>query len=475
MPDLSPAAEDALIAALLIALPLLTGALVMRGFRPFAVIRAMLRRAAGTAALFVGLIAVALALGLILTAQERGLRQASARAADPFDIVVAAPGSEVTAMLASVYLQPADLPLLTGAQMAEIAATPGIRLAAPLGFGDSVDGLPVIGTTAALVDHVAGAPGEGRAFARAAEVVVGARTPFAVGARLQPAHGHGPAAEDHGHAGEELVVVGRLAPTGGPWDRAVITPIETLWHLHGLPDGHPVGDAAGADDHDHDHDHDAHHADGEGNASTGPDADANGHAAADGLPDDHAPAAPPRPIGPPWDTAHLPGIPAMVIDTADLGAAYSVRAALSRPDMMAFFPGAVLSQLHVLLGDVRAALSVMALATQALVTVAVLAGLTLVMALFADQFRLLSQMGAPLRFTLAVSWGFAALLILAGTALGTALALALMGAASRLMTDRLGITVSASLGWPEIHMIAGFVALMLLAALIPAWRQMRRG
>ena len=445
MAELSPAAEDALIAAALIAVPLITGALVMRGYRPFAVIRAMLRRAAGTAVLFVALIAVALALGLILTAQERGLRQASARAADPFDVVVAAPGSEVMAMLAAVYLQPADIPLLTGAQMAEIAATPGVRLAAPLGFGDSVDGLPVVGTTAALVDHVAGPPAQGRIFQRRSEVVIGALAPFALGDELEPAHGTGPAVDedDHGHAGHHLHVVGRLAATGGPWDRAIIAPIETLWDLHGLPDGHDRPEAAEHDDHEG-HDHDEH---------------------------DHADV----PIGPPWNPDLLPGAPAMVIDTDQLSAAFAVRSTLSRPDMMAFFPGAVLSQLHVLMGDVRAALSVMALATQALVTIAVLAGLTLVMALFADQFALLSAMGAPLRFILSVSWGFAALMILAGTALGVALALALMGIASGIMTDRLGIAVTARLGWPEIHMICGFVALMLLAALIPAWRQMRRG
>ena len=104
MPELSTATQDALVALALILPGLVCGALVMRGYRPWPVIAAMLRRAAGTAILFTALIAVALALGLILTAQERGLRQASARAADPFDVIVAAPGSETTAMLASVFL-----------------------------------------------------------------------------------------------------------------------------------------------------------------------------------------------------------------------------------------------------------------------------------------------------------------------------------------------------------------------------------
>ena len=115
----------------------------------------------------------------------------------------------------------------------------------------------------------------------------------------------------------------------------------------------------------------------------------------------------------------------------------------------------------------------MALASQGLVTVAVLAGLTLVMALFADQFALLGAMGAPMRFILAVSWGFAAILIVAGAALGVGLALAGMGVASEILSRRMGIDIRAALGWPEVHMVAGFASLMLLAAMIPAWRQMR--
>ena len=101
MPELSPFAEDALLACALVLPGLICGAVALRGYRPWPVIAAMLRRSAGTALLFTALIAVALALGLVLTAQERGLRQASARAADPFDVLVAAPGSETTAMLAS--------------------------------------------------------------------------------------------------------------------------------------------------------------------------------------------------------------------------------------------------------------------------------------------------------------------------------------------------------------------------------------
>lgn len=442
MPELSPFAEDALMAAALLAIPALCGLVVLWGYRPWVMIRALMRRAAGTSVLFVALMAVSLALGLILTAQERALRQASASATDPFDVMVTAPGSEVTALLATVFLQPSDIPLLTGAQMAEIAATDGVRLAAPLGFGDSIDGLPIVGTTADFVTHLSGELAEGRVFQSRGEVVVGALAPFSPGTELEPAHGVGAGAEDHAHEGQHLLVVGRMAPTGGAWDRSVVAPIETLWEMHGLPDGHPLP-ASPEGDHDRHHGHDQGHIDA-------------------------------RPIGPPWLPELLPGVPAMVIDTGQLAAAYAIRSALSRPDMMAFFPGALLSQLHGVLGDVRSALSILAIAAQALVTIAVLGALTLVMALFAGQFALLRDMGAPTRFVLAVAWGFAAMMILAGTLGGIALALIGLSVASDILSGRLGLAIHASLGWPEVHMIAGFVCLMLLAALMPAWRQLRR-
>ncbi len=60
------------------------------------------------------LIAFATALGVAVTLQERALRLGSARAADTFDLVVGAPGSETQLLLSSVFLQPSPLPLMPG-------------------------------------------------------------------------------------------------------------------------------------------------------------------------------------------------------------------------------------------------------------------------------------------------------------------------------------------------------------------------
>jgi putative ABC transport system permease protein len=422
--DLPAWVQDALLALGLLLPGLAVGAAVLRGLQPWPLVLAMLGRFRAANLVFVLLIAVSVGIGVGLTAQERGLRQGSARAAEKFDLVLGAPGSEITLMLAAVYLQPSDVPLLTGAQYAEVAGTESVALAAPIAFGDSHQGAPVVGTTAAFVTHLAGTLTEGRLFAAADEAVAGAFAPVAPGDRFTPAHGHGPAAEDDAHAGFAFTVTGRMAPTGSPWDRAILVPVEAVWQVHGLAGGHAPGR--------------------EGQ------------------------------IGPPFDPGHFPGTPAILVQADALWANYALKSRFTRPDMMAFFPGTVLAQLHGIMGDVRAALSLMALVTQMLIALAVFAGLMILTRIFARSLALLRALGAPRRHVFAVVWGYSAVLILGGATAGLGLGLVAVTLMSRLVTARTDVLVTASLSWPELHLVAGFVSLTLLAALLPAWAAVRR-
>lgn len=416
------AAQDAAVALALLLPGLLAGGLVLRGFAPWPLVRALLRRHRGAALTFVALIAVSVALGVGLVAQERALREGSARAAAPFDVILGAPGSELTLTLAAVYLQPADVPLLTGALMAEVAADPEVELAAPIAFGDSAGGDPVVGTIAPLLDRLGGLA-EGRAFAAHEEAVVGALSPWGLGDRIEPAHGQGEGAEAHAHGDLGYAVVGRLAPTGSPWDRAVLVPIESVWEVHGLPTGHPPGSEA---------------------------------------------------LGPPFDAAAMPGVPALLVVPRELWGAYALKTRYTRPDLMAVFPGTVVAQVHGLLREVREAMSLMALLTQGLVAASVLTGLALLVRLFARGLALLRALGAPRRFVLAVVWGFAAALLAAGALLGLALGWLAAAVLSRLVTARTGVLVEAEVGWAEAQLVAAFASLALLLALAPALLASRR-
>lgn len=417
-------AQDIAWFVLLLLPALVVGVAVLAGYRPFALVGAMLWRFRWTSLLFVALIAVSVGIGVGLIAQERGLRQGTARAADKFDLIVTAPGSEVTMMMAAVYLQPVDAPLLSGAVYNEIAGHDRVSLAAPIAFGDSYRGAPVIGTTADFVSHLSGDLATGRLFAAHGEAVIGARVALDIGDSFEPAHGAGPAAEEGAHAGAAYSVVGRMRPSGSPWDKAILVPVEAVWAVHGLPDGHgPQRDGA---------------------------------------------------LGPPFDADYFPGTPAILVRAEELWANYALRSDFTRADTMAFFPGAVLAQLHSLLGDVRQVMSVMAIVTQVLVTAGVLAGLVILTRLFSRRLALLRALGAPRRFVFAVVWSYAAALIGAGAALGIGVGVAATAIISRVVTARTDILVRASLDWPELHLVAGFVSLTVLLALVPAFIALNR-
>jgi putative ABC transport system permease protein len=410
--------QDALVALALLLPGLLVGLLVVRGYRPWPLVGAMLGRFRAANAIFVGLIAVAVALGAGLTAQERALRQGSARAAERFDLVLGAPGSEVSLVLAAVYLQPMDLPLLSGQVFAEVAADPEVDLAAPIAFGDSWNGAPVVGTTADFVTHLAGDLAEGRMFADHFEAVAGAYAPVSRGDAVEPAHGQGEMAEHDAHGGTAYVVVGRMAPTGSPWDRAILVPVEAVWEVHAFPTGHSPERA--------------------------------------------------EQIGPPFDYEWFPGTPAILVRADAIWANYALRDRYTRADVMGVFPGTVLAGLHGLLRDVREAMSLMALVTQGLVVVAVLAGLSLLVRVFARGLALLRALGAPRRFVLAVVWSYAAVLVGLGAVLGLLLGWVAAAGLSRIVTARTDVLVEARIGWTEVQFVTGFVSLALLLALVPA-------
>lgn len=417
--------QDGVLALALLAPGLAAGLVVLRGLSPWPLVRAMLHRFSGANLVFVALIAVAIGIGVGLTAQERGLRQGSARAAEKFDLIVGAPGSEITLMLAAVYLQPSDVPLLSGAQFAQIAASERVTLAAPIAFGDSHAGAPVVGSTADFVAHLSGGRlSEGRLFQTAQEAVAGASAPVSIGQAITPAHGHGPTAEDAAHAGFAYRVTGRMAATGSPWDRAILVPVEGVWAVHGLADGHAPENAGR--------------------------------------------------IGPPFDPDHFPGTPAVLVRADALWAHYALKSRFTQTDMMAFFPGTVLAQLHGIMGDLRAAMSLLAGVTQVLVTVAILAGLMILTRIFARGLALLRALGAPVRYVFAIVWSYCAVLILVGALLGLAFGLLAAAGLSRVLTAKTEMLISATLGWPELHLVAGFVSLTLLLALLPAWAAIRR-
>lgn len=211
---------------------------------PFVFLRGELRRSWGGVLALVLVLAFAGSLSPAVSVMERAIRAGMAHAADAFDLVIGARGSSVDLILGTVYLSEQALDLLPAGTMEAVKAQGGARWAAPLAFGDHWKEYPLAGTSEELVLLGGRRPlASGRVFADHDEAVVGAGVPLREGDTFEPGHGSVssviPGEEEHGRHDHAFTVVGRMPPTGTPWDRAIVVPIEGLWAMH------DAGDAAG--------------------------------------------------------------------------------------------------------------------------------------------------------------------------------------------------------------------------------------
>src|SRR5215813_7198736 len=365
------------------------------------------------------LIAIAVAVGIAISAQETALRRSSAKAADDFDMLIGAPASNTQLVLTTIYLQPAAIPLVDGSILNALAGDDQVKAAAPIAFGDSVRGYPVIGTTAAFAGRWGMlAPSEGRLFSREGEAVVGKDVRLAIGEVFTPSHGL-PARrsaanterEDEAgerHEGVRYTVVGRLPRLGTPWDNAILVPIESVWETHGLGNGHAKDDA---------------------------------------------------PLGPQFDAAKIPGVPAIVVKPNAVADAYTLRAQYRQGGTMAFFPAEVLVSLYRTLGDLRDVLVI----ASALNDVLIFAAVTI----------LLLALGGSRGYILLTVWLGAALILVAGCLAG--LALGSLGASlfGQIVERRTGLALPVMIGLPELLNIVGLIAIGSVMALLPALASFR--
>jgi putative ABC transport system permease protein len=399
---------------------------------PWSMIRADLRGLRWTGLVVIALVAVAVAVGIALGAQERAFRKASARAADDFPILIGAAGSPTQLVLTSVYLRLEALPLVAGTALDRLQHDERVADFAPVAFGDVVAGHPVIGTTAAFAGRWGRLPvAEGRMFATDDEAVIGSDARLAIGAEIVPSHGHATgsgggwptdvgrvSAEEAAHRHEETRyrVVGRMAPTGGPWDRAVIVPVETVWKTHRLGNGHLDAER----------------------------------------------------IGPPFEAETIPDVPAIVVRPKSFAAAYQIRSDWRKGSTQALFPAEVLVELHAMIGDVERILLVASAIDDGLVFLAVTALLVTVTGLRRRRYAVLRALGAPRRFVLATVWGAAAVLMGCGSLFGLGLGWAAAIAVSHLVAGETGLVVPVTLGLSECLWAGAVLLIGGLFALIPA-------
>lgn len=401
-------------------------------------ILADLRRLWAGSLVVVLLVALATALGVAVTLQERALRLGSARAADKFDLVIGAPGSETQLVLSSIFLQPSPLPLMDSTVLPRLLADPRVASAAPVGFGDSFGGYAVVGTSTGLVRELE-AFSEGRVFAILGEAVVGAAVDLPLGYAVKPTHG---LAEVGGHAHTALSyrIVGRLKPTGTAWDRAILVPMQAVWALHGMEVEHD--------------DADGHHGHAHEEAPSGGEAGPAHIDAQAALSED-------------WSKA-TPGLPAILVKPKSIADAYKLRQDYRDNATLAVFPGEVLTNLYATLGDAKRVLVGVTTGAQVLVAAAILLVTVLHVGQRRRQIGALRAFGAPRRAVFVIVWSELFALIAAGVLFGFGLGFGAAKFTAGYLSDESGVAMPVIFAPGDGFLVSVLLVFAACLAVLPA-------
>ncbi|WP_323660289.1 FtsX-like permease family protein [Pectobacterium versatile] len=424
------------------------------------------------------LIATATALSISVSLQERALRMGSAKAADRFDLVIGAPGSETQLVLSSVFLQPSALTLIPAQVLTDLEKNPLVAWAAPVAFGDFYQGMPIIGTTPPLVtDNGKRQLTAGRVFNDGFEAVVGAQTGLTVGSTFSPIHGQVGTEGAHAHDDVTYTVVGVLPADGSAWDKAILVPVNAVWRVHGIHPPHGADDdhghnEHGAHEHEGEHDHESEH-DGHAHDETAhADEHHNEAHPAEGAESDDHHAAVAQPVTAPHDDehgeaeahgqAHQAGLPAIVVKPKTIAGAYQLRSLYRSNTTLAVFPGEVLVKLYSMLGDIRELLTYISLGTQGLVGVAVAMVAVIHLRQRQKQIGALRAFGAPRYGIFTLIWSGLMSLVSVGVLLGVGLGYVAARGIAVVMSEKSGFVLPVTLEWEDIH----FVLLLLLVAAV---------
>lgn len=407
-------------------------------------LKSELRRSLGVLGGMALVLALALSLAVLTGLAEKMLRSSSAQAADDFDLLVGAKGSAVSLLLGTVYLRDEPLSLVPAEALRTLRDSKRVRWYAPIALGDRIGNAAIVGATKSMVlQGGARNVAEGRVFEAPLEAVAGAESGLRLGDEFLPVHGrvHG---AGRAHQGEKFRVVGVMPPTGTPWDRAVMVPIERVWALHGI--SHDANAAhAEADEHDQ-------------------------HAAGTPEPLEH------------WlteDLSRFPGMSAIVVKPVTVADAYRLRQDFSKMTvlgadgnpvpLMGVFSGEVLVELYAAMGGASEALSFITGLTLVIALAA-----TLVTGVLLGRLRLptllqLRVLGAPKRYVALLLWCIVMAVVGMGAVMGVVLGWGIAELCAMGLTHQTGIAMSPELSLNELRLFLLTLALGGLCALIPAW------
>lgn len=189
---------------------------------------------------FFNVLVLALGIALIITLLHisQQVEQRFTRDLQGIDLVVGAKGSPIQLILSSVFhldIPNGNIPI---EEAEKLEKNPMVKSAIPVALGDNYNGFRIVGTNQDYMNHYEGKLKEGKFYAQQMEAVMGSEVALKNHSKLgdKIVGAHGLVNSDDLHTDFPYTIVGILQPTGTVLDRLVLTPVESVWHVHEKPD-----------------------------------------------------------------------------------------------------------------------------------------------------------------------------------------------------------------------------------------------
>lgn len=443
-------------------------------------------------ALASALTAFSMALGVALVVAvlviHSVIDQSFRRSAQGYDLIVGPEGSPLELVLTTVYHLGKPIGTISHKQYMDVAFgqyARDIELAIPICTGENYKGYRIIGTVPEFFDKLEYRDGQhyefsaGNNFSAAGfyEAVVGAtaarKAGLVVGSEFRPTHG---LEEGQGAEHDPFKIVGVLAPTGTPNDRAIFINIEGFYLMHehgeGEDDAHDADEPAAAGTAEDAHDDHAHEEGAQGDGAEGEHAHgegANGEGGANGHEDlaheghshgeegalDHRAVSAVLILTNQADPTRRIALPRWISEQAGI---------------QAVAPAEVITNLFQgIVGNVQLVLMVLA------VLVVIVAGIGMLVSIYNSmsdrrhEIAVMRALGARRNTVMSIVLLESILLSLGGGAVGVLIGHALTGALAPLIMEHTGVVVSAlQFQWAELILIPGLVVLATVVGYLPA-------
>jgi putative ABC transport system permease protein len=192
---------------------------------------------------FLSILLLAFGVGLIslMLSVEKQIDETFKNNLKGIDLVVGAKGSPLQIILSSVYHIDAPTGNISAKDAKEIAKSPFVNSAIPLGFGDSYKGYKILGTTADYLDLYNREIIDGTVFKNAFDVVLGSNVAEQLGLKIGDTFfgNHGLAAESiEEHSDHGYKVVGILENSNSVLDNLILTSLNSVWNSHDREHAH---------------------------------------------------------------------------------------------------------------------------------------------------------------------------------------------------------------------------------------------